>query len=104
MCSDMNDSDTDSAEVQAVLDRVEDGVHAVLLVGEEERELIVPAEVLPNEARDGSWLRVTLAGDEVVRIVVDPEATAAVRARVRAKVARMRARNRPRRFRPRPRG
>lgn len=32
---------------QAVIDRIEDGQHAVLLVGEEEREQIVPVAALP---------------------------------------------------------
>lgn len=44
--------------VQAVVDRIVDGAYAVLLVGEEEKEITVPAANLPPGAGEGSWLHV----------------------------------------------
>jgi hypothetical protein len=46
----------DIAPRHAVLDRVVDGVAATLLVGPDERELLLPADTLPGAATDGSWL------------------------------------------------
>ncbi len=81
-------------EEQAVLDRVVDGEHAVLLVGPRERELIVPAAELPVETRPGSWLRVTTADDGRVTIVADAEATERATGRIRDKMERLRRRGR----------
>lgn len=81
-------------EEQAVLDRVVDGEHAVLLVGGRERELVVPAAELPLETRPGSWLRVTTSEDGRVTIVTDAEATERAKARIRDKMDRLRRRGR----------
>jgi hypothetical protein len=48
--------------VKAVVDRFENG-YAVLLLGEEEIELVVAREFLPQEAREGSWLKVRFEVD-----------------------------------------
>lgn len=45
---------------EAVLDRIEDGTYAVLLVDEQETEFVVPAEQLPDDATPGKWLRVRI--------------------------------------------
>lgn len=81
-------------EEQAVLDRVVDGAHAVLLVGPRERELVVPASELPAETRSGSWLRVRTAGDGSVTIRPDAEATARATGRIRDKMEQLRRRGR----------
>jgi hypothetical protein len=95
----MNEPDAQRAQVRAVLDRVEEGRHAVLLVGTEARELILPAEQLPEGAREGMWLRLTLEGDAVVELAIDVAETATRGARIEQKLDRLRSR--PRRFRPR---
>lgn len=79
---------------QAVLDRIVDGLHAVLLVGPDEIELIIPASRLPDGVTDGAWLRLELDGDTVTAIALDPEATAAAQARIDDKLAQLRARGR----------
>lgn len=90
-------------EVQAVVDRLEEGLedslYAVLLVGEAERELILPAHRLPRGAQEGSWLRLTMEGERVVSLVLDEAETAARRSRIQAKRARLQTRGR--KFRPR---
>jgi len=47
----------------AVVDRIEDGTHAVLLVGPGEVELVLDVATLPSGTREGDWLRITFAAD-----------------------------------------
>jgi len=60
--------------LRAVVDRIEDGLHAVLLVGPDEVELVVDATLLPEGATEGDWLTLGLAAD--------PERTAERRAAI----------------------
>lgn len=83
-----------SNEQQAVIDRIEDGEHAVLLVGEAETEFIIPAVQLPDGAGEGKWLRVRIEGGTVTEIVVDEETTGAARTRIGTKLVALRARGR----------
>jgi hypothetical protein len=50
----------------AVIDRLEDGRHAVLLVGPDEIELVLDAGLLPAGAGEGDWLRLGLRVDEAL--------------------------------------
>jgi hypothetical protein len=63
----------DHEQRTAVIDRIVDG-QAVLLVGEEETELTVPAADLPADVGEGDW------------VVVDPGPPPAVRGRAPAPV------------------
>jgi len=47
----------------AVVDRIEDGIHAVLLVGPGEVELVIDLALLPPGTAEGDWLRVTFTVD-----------------------------------------
>jgi hypothetical protein len=79
----------------AVVDRIVDGEHAVLLVGAEpRREVIVPIGALPDEVREGHWLTLELEGDRVVRAEIDRGATDDARDRVKSKLDALRARGR----------
>lgn len=49
--------------MKAVVDRFE-GDLAVLLVGEDETELVVPRSELPAGAAEGTWLRLGLEVDQ----------------------------------------
>lgn len=82
-------------EVAAVVDRIVDGEHVVLLVGPTERERIVPRSLLPPDVREGVWLRLTCDGDRLVHAVIDTERTAAARERIAAKMELLRRRGRP---------
>lgn len=77
---------------KAVIDRLEDGKWAVLLVGREEFEKIIPVERLPQGARAGSWLKVRLEADEVREIEVDEVETRAAARRVHSKLEMLRQR------------
>ncbi len=85
-------------EENAVIDRIEEGRWAVLLVGPNERELIVPIEELPPEAKAGHWLRVRLEDNRLVHALIDREQTETVAARIQDKMALLRQRGR--RLRP----
>jgi hypothetical protein len=47
----------------AVVDRIEDARHAVLLVGPDETELVLDVTLLPEGTREGDWLRLGLTSD-----------------------------------------
>lgn len=79
---------------KAVLDRVVDGAHAVLLVGEEEREHVVPLTLFPSGATPGTWLKVRIIDGNVVEAHIDEEETARARKRIAEKLNRLRERKR----------
>jgi hypothetical protein len=56
-----------SKRTRAVIDRIEDGGTAVLLAGEEELKVELPASLLPAGAEGGSHLSITIALDEASR-------------------------------------
>lgn len=66
----------------AVVDRIEDGTHAVLHVGPDEVELIVDVALLPHGTVEGDWLRVGLSAD--------PERTASRRTALEGRLGRIR--------------
>jgi len=55
----MNDIPHDAA----VIDRIEDGQRAVLLVGPDEVELLLDVALLPAGAVEGDWLRLSFTVD-----------------------------------------
>lgn len=77
---------------RAVVDRIVDGEHVVLLVGSDEVERIVPRSELPVDVREGLWLRVHFKGDKLVTVVVDEQATAEARQRISSKMDLLRRR------------
>lgn len=85
--------------MRAVIDRIVDGTHAVLLVGEEETELVMPVNNLPAGAREGTWL--SLRQDPATGAWSCPDLgeddarqEAAMRDRISDKMARLRRRGR----------
>lgn len=85
-----------SDTTHAVVDRVVDGT-AVVLVGDDETEVALDVDRLPEGAGEGAWLSVRVDGDRLDIIGADPDATA--RAQARAEAQRERLRRRSRRFR-----
>ncbi len=74
----------------AVVDRIEDGTHAVLHVGPDEVELIVDVALLPHGTVEGDWLRVGLSAD--------PERTVSRRTALEGRLDRIRRSRGGRRF------
>jgi DUF3006 family protein len=56
-----------SKRTRAVIDRIEDGGTAVLLAGEEELKVELPAALLPEGAESGSHLVINVSLDEASR-------------------------------------
>jgi len=66
--------------VKAVIDRFEEG-YAVVLVGDEEIKVDIPRELLPKEAKEGSWLNFNLD--------LDPEGTEKQKKKIEDKLKRL---------------
>ncbi|GAK14422.1 DUF3006 domain-containing protein [Geomicrobium sp. JCM 19039] len=75
--------------VQAVIDRIEDSIHAVLLVGEDEKERIVSVEALPDGVKEGEWLQLTIDDDQVTHIQQDREETERRESRIKNKMQQL---------------
>ena len=73
---------------RAAVDRVEEGL-AVLLVGNDENEILVPLKDLPQGTSAGTWLLVTLEGDRVKSAEIDAETTASRQSQMRKKLDRL---------------
>ena len=56
-----------SRRTRGVIDRIEDGGTAVLLVGEDEHKVELPASLLPEGAEGGSHLSINISLDEASR-------------------------------------
>ena len=73
---------------RAVIDRVEAGL-GVLLVGADEKELLVPLGELPEGSVPGVWLRVILDGERLTHAEVDTETTRARKSRIQQTLNRL---------------
>ena len=78
--------------MQAVIDRIEDGKHAVLIVGGEERQKVITADKLPDGAQEGTWLQVVFDGDTVASISIDEEETEKRQRRISSKMEKLKER------------
>ena len=74
---------------KAVIDRFEEDM-AVLLVGEKERQVVIPRKSLPAGVKEGHWLKVELDGEKLVSAGIDNEETAEVKQRIADKLERLR--------------
>jgi len=74
---------------KAVIDRFE-GNLVVLLVGDDERRIDVPRQLLPKGAKEGDWLQVEMEGNQIGSATVDREETARARKRIQAKLEKLR--------------
>ena len=73
---------------RAVIDRVEEGL-AILLIGADEKELLVPLRDLPEGAGPGVWLRVTVEGERLTHAEADSETTHIRKSRIRRTLNRL---------------
>lgn len=80
---------------KAVVDRIEDGLHALLLVGDSEATHVVRLAELPPGTKEGDWLRVRFTAERLVFAAPDPEETQRVRQRVQEMMDRLRQRRQP---------
>lgn len=83
--------------VRAVVDRFE-GDKAVILVGDEQKPLVVDRQHLPQGTREGHWLRAELCGDVFISAELDEQQTERARARIARKLDQLRrGQHRPKR-------
>lgn len=79
---------------KAVIDRIVDGRIAVIIVGEQETQYEYPAIKLPEGAREGSWLKVTMGDGLITDITLDQQETDKVYYRIQSKMDKLRSRGR----------
>ena len=75
---------------RAVIDRIVDGTTAVLLVGPDETELLLPADELPGTAGEGVWVILDLDSDPVAVLAVDTDLTEQRERRIAEQMERIR--------------
>ena len=61
--------------MKAVIDRIEDKKHAVLILNGDGEEKVVSVADLPDGAEEGTWLKVKFDGDDIKSIEIDEEET-----------------------------
>jgi hypothetical protein len=61
--------------MKGMLDRIEDGAYAVIVMQEHGQEISVPVSQLPEGSRIHSWFSITLENETVVAISLDEETT-----------------------------
>jgi nitrogen regulatory protein PII-like uncharacterized protein len=74
-------------KIKATIDRFE-ADKAVLIVGENEEEYIVPRSSLPRGVVQGLWLLVEVENNHVINAIVDEDETVKVKKRIVEKIAR----------------
>lgn len=79
---------------RAVIDRIVDGEHAVILVGNEEQEIVYPAKELPPAAEEGSVLQVIFINGVIEQIELNETDTEQTRKSVMEQMKRLINRNR----------
>jgi hypothetical protein len=74
--------------IKATIDRFEDG-KAILVVGENKNEYIVPQTSLLRGAIQGAWLLIEVKHDQINNVVIDGKKPAKVIDRIAEKIARL---------------
>jgi predicted DNA-binding antitoxin AbrB/MazE fold protein len=77
------------AMIKAVVDRFE-GKYAVLILGKGERQLGVLKDLLPKQAKEGSWLQVEIENESLLSAVLDEVETNNAKQRIAEKLERLR--------------
>jgi hypothetical protein len=84
--------------MRGMLDRIEDGFNAVILLEERGREIIVPVSRLPEGTQIHSWFTITMEEEEIVSIEVDENLSQEKAARAQNLMQRLRGRKSSSRF------
>ena len=84
--------------MKGMLDRIEDGCLAVILIEELKKEIILPAAWLPEGSQIHSWFDIELDGQEIRSIALDAETAAAKEDKAEALMRRLKAKRGRSRF------
>lgn len=87
--------------MKGILDRIENGRQAVILIEEEQREIIFPADRLPPGSKVNSWFDIVVENEEITSISLDVETAAAKERQVQSLLKRLRSRRSGSRFKRR---
>ncbi|SES05122.1 DUF3006 domain-containing protein [Salisediminibacterium halotolerans] len=80
-------------KAHGVIDRIEDGVTAVILLEAEHCEIHTACAELPDGAGEGTHLTLTLAGSELVRADINTDSENDARKRISSRMDRLRAKS-----------
>ena len=83
--------------MKGILDRIEDGRHAVILVEEEGVELILPANRLPEGSQINSWFTIDAENGQLM-ITLDEELSLAKSEQAEELMTRLRIKKKGSRF------
>lgn len=84
--------------MKGILDRIEDGRYAVILIEEVQQEVVLPVECLPEGSEIHSWFDIELEGEEVKSISPDEETEAVKEQQVDTLMEKLRAKKSRSRF------
>ncbi|WP_203340571.1 DUF3006 domain-containing protein [Planococcus beijingensis] len=83
--------------MKGILDRIEDGRHAVILVEEEGVELVLPANRLPEGSQVNSWFTIDAENGQLA-VTLDEEASIAKTGQAEELMTRLRTKKKRSRF------
>lgn len=78
--------------MKAVIDRIEDGKHAVLILNGNGEQKVISVDDLPAGADEGTWLQVEFDGDDITSIIIDEEETGKRSERISSKMDELKKR------------
>jgi hypothetical protein len=84
--------------MKGILDRIEEGRHAVILIEEEQREIVFPVDLLPPGSKVNSWFDIVLEDEEITSICLDADTAAAKEQQVQNLLQKLRGRRSGSRF------
>lgn len=73
----------------AVIDRYED-IMAVLLIGKSNKPMIIERALIPNDVKEGTWLRIRIKQGKIIEIIIDEKTTEARALIIKNKMDRLR--------------
>lgn len=83
--------------MKGILDRIEDGRHAVILVEEEGIELVLPADRLPEGSQVNSWFTIDEENGQLA-VILDEKTSLAKEEQAEELMARLRTKKKGSRF------
>lgn len=78
--------------VKAVIDKVEEGETAVILVEKKRLEFKTSVKELPEDAEEGMWLKVDIEDGKLVSVKIDKEETKKRKNRINKKIKKLKKR------------
>ncbi|WP_301107371.1 DUF3006 domain-containing protein [Sporosarcina sp.] len=84
--------------VTGYIDRIEEERFAVLLVKDTGEEFITDVTALPESAREGVYLTITLTDGEITQLVIDRQETEVMEQKIEEQLKKIKSRSKGSRF------